>query len=146
MSQYRPCLDRWGDYASESICKPYIFHRAVLLNTEIIITTFPKPLIYSAQSIGTYEGYVAFRTSHIFCNNCTPSMIALCAILRFIQNPINFIASISELTYERHIFLPASPAEEKSALSHIQPSRPERREQQRAIKPYKTKIRKENDI
>ena len=46
----------WGDYAAESICKQYIFHRAVLLNTEIIITTFPKPLIKSARNVGTYEG------------------------------------------------------------------------------------------
>ena len=43
----------WGDYAAESICKPYIFRRADLLNTEIIITTFPKPLIKSAQTVLT---------------------------------------------------------------------------------------------
>ena len=45
----------WGDYAAESICKPYIFRRANLFNTEIIITTFPKPLIKSAHSVGTFE-------------------------------------------------------------------------------------------
>ena len=38
-----------------SICKPYIFNWSDLLNTEIIITTFPKPLIKSAHSVGTFE-------------------------------------------------------------------------------------------
>ena len=46
--------------------------------------------------------------------------LALCAILRFFQKPINFSARHSELTYERHIFLHASPAEEKSAKLHTQ--------------------------
>lgn len=45
MSQFRLCLERWGDYAAAAIYKPYIFHSADLLNTEIIITTSPKPLI-----------------------------------------------------------------------------------------------------
>ena len=38
------------------ICKPYIFQRADLVNTEIIITVFLKPLIFSTDSVGTYEG------------------------------------------------------------------------------------------
>ena len=41
----RPSTFKQSDYAAAAICKPYIFHRAKLSNTEIIITTFPKPLI-----------------------------------------------------------------------------------------------------
>ena len=62
MSQYRPCLDRWGDYAATTICKAYIFGRCHLLNTEIIITAFPKPLIKTALSVGLMEGYTALAT------------------------------------------------------------------------------------
>ena len=43
------------EYSAASICKPYIFRRVHLLITEIIITTFPKPLIKSAHSVGTFE-------------------------------------------------------------------------------------------
>ena len=53
MSQYRPCLERWGDYTAAALCKAHIFHSAYLLNTEIIITILSKPLIKSAQSVGT---------------------------------------------------------------------------------------------
>ena len=42
-------------------------------------------------------------------------MITICATI-----PVNYSARHSELTYERHIFLPASPAEEKSAKLHTQ--------------------------
>ena len=38
----------------DSICKPYIFQRADLVNTEIIITNSPNPLIKSAKSVVTY--------------------------------------------------------------------------------------------
>lgn len=38
------------------IGKPYIFHKADLVNTEIIITISLKPLIFSPNSVGTYEG------------------------------------------------------------------------------------------
>ena len=31
------------------------FHRSELLNTEINITTFPRPIIKSAHSVGTFE-------------------------------------------------------------------------------------------
>ena len=41
---------------------------------------------------------------HIFCNNLTTSMLALCATLRLFQKPINYYARHSELTYERHRF------------------------------------------
>ena len=53
MSQYRPCLERWGDYAAAALCKPHIFHSAYLLNTEIIITILSKSLIKSAQTVRT---------------------------------------------------------------------------------------------
>ena len=43
-------------YLRTPICKPYIFHRADLVNTEIIITISLKPLIFSPDSVGTYEG------------------------------------------------------------------------------------------
>ena len=86
----RPSAFNQREYFRAAICKPYIFHRAKLSNTEIIITIFPKPLIYSALSVITFEGYVAFRTSHIFCNNCTPSMITICATIQFFKNPLTF--------------------------------------------------------
>ena len=41
---------------STSICKPYIFYRPGLLNTEIIITAILKPLIFSPKSVGIYGG------------------------------------------------------------------------------------------
>ena len=51
----RPSAFNQREYATAAICKPYIFHWSDLLNTEIIITTFPKPLIKSAHSVGTFE-------------------------------------------------------------------------------------------
>ncbi len=44
----------WGDYAAAAICNPYIFHWSDLLNTEIIITSFQKPVIKSTRNVGTY--------------------------------------------------------------------------------------------
>ena len=41
----RPSAFKQREYFTAAICKPYIFHRSELLNTEIIITNFPKPLI-----------------------------------------------------------------------------------------------------
>ena len=41
----RPSAFNQREYVTAAICKPYIFHRAKLTNTEIIITIFPKPLI-----------------------------------------------------------------------------------------------------
>ena len=55
MSRYRTSAFKQMEYSAAPICKPYIFGRADLLNTEIIITTFPKPLIKSAHSVGTFE-------------------------------------------------------------------------------------------
>lgn len=46
----------WWSIKRQEICKPYIFHRADLVNTEIIITIFTNPLIKSVQSVVTYEG------------------------------------------------------------------------------------------
>ncbi len=36
-------------------CKPYIFHMADLVNTEIIITASLKPLMFSPDFVFTYE-------------------------------------------------------------------------------------------
>ena len=58
MSRYRTSAFNQREYATAAICKPYIFHRSELLNTEINITAFPKPLIKTAQSVVTDEGYV----------------------------------------------------------------------------------------
>ena len=57
----------WGDYAVESICKQYIFHRAVLLNTEIIITITPRPLIKSSRTVRTYGRQFSQSQSERFC-------------------------------------------------------------------------------
>ena len=139
MSRYRTSAFKQREYAATTICKAYIFHRADLVNTEIIITTFPKPLIYSAISVRTYEGYAALSTSCIyFAITSHPHTCPLCNLTIF-QKPNNFSAHHLELTYERHIILPASPAEEKSAKSHTQSSRLERRKQQRALKSQLTK-------
>ena len=54
MSRYSPSAFKQREYTAATICKPYIFRRADLFNTEIIITTFPKPLIKSARNVGTY--------------------------------------------------------------------------------------------
>ena len=50
----RPSAFNQRGYATAAICKPYIFRRADLFNTEIIITITPRPLIKSALSVGTY--------------------------------------------------------------------------------------------
>ena len=56
-------------YRQDSICKPYIFHRADLVNTEIIITIFPNPLIKSAQSVATYgRQFIHCCSLHKFSN------------------------------------------------------------------------------
>ena len=73
MSRYSPSAFKQREYATAAICKQYIFHRAVLLNTEIIITTFPKPLIKSDQTVGTFgrqfsHGYI--RSENVRSNNC----------------------------------------------------------------------------
>ena len=49
-----------------TIGKPYIFHRADLVNTEIIITATFKPLIFSLDSVGTYEGAFSVITIYQF--------------------------------------------------------------------------------
>ena len=51
----RPSAFKQREYVTASICKPHNFRRADLLNTEIIITTFPKPLIKLARNVGTFE-------------------------------------------------------------------------------------------
>ena len=51
----RPSAFKQREYDTTAIYKPYIFRRADLFNTEIIITITPKPLIKSAQSVGTFE-------------------------------------------------------------------------------------------
>ena len=56
MSRYRTSAFNQREYVTAAICKAYIFHRSELLNTEINITTFPKPLIKSALSVGLMEG------------------------------------------------------------------------------------------
>jgi len=50
---------------STSICKPYIFYRPDLLNTEIIITAILKPLIFSFSTVGTYGGRLQRLRKHI---------------------------------------------------------------------------------
>jgi len=45
----------WKAVTVFPICKPYIFCRPDLLNTEIIITAALKPLIFSFSTVGTYE-------------------------------------------------------------------------------------------
>ena len=54
------------------LCKSHILHRADLLNTEIIITTFPKPLIKSARSVGTFGrqfSHGCIRSENVRSNN-----------------------------------------------------------------------------
>ena len=69
----RPSAFNQREYATAAICKPYIFHWADLLNTEIIITTFPKPLIKSAQTvltIGRQFNLCCIRSDEVRSNNC----------------------------------------------------------------------------
>ena len=72
MSRYRTSAFKQREYATASICKPYIFHWSDLLNTEIIITTFPKPLIKSAQTvltIGRQFNLYFIRSEEVISNN-----------------------------------------------------------------------------
>ena len=45
----------WKAVTIFPICKPYIFCRPDLLNTERIITAILKPLIFSQKTVVTYE-------------------------------------------------------------------------------------------
>ena len=54
----------WKAVTIFSICKPYIFYRPDLLNTEIIITAILKPLIFLPKSVGTYEGMLQRLRKH----------------------------------------------------------------------------------
>ena len=57
------CL--WKAVTVFPICKPYIFYRPDLLNTEIIITAILKPLIFSFSTVGTYGGMLQRLRKHI---------------------------------------------------------------------------------
>ena len=65
MSRYSPSAFKQREYATAAICKPYIFHRSGLLNTEEIITAILKPLIFSFSTVGTYEGRLQRLRKHI---------------------------------------------------------------------------------
>lgn len=54
------------------ICKPYIFHRIDLVNTEKSITANLKPLIFSPSFVGTYE-----RT----LSNCANLYKGMCSLV-----------------------------------------------------------------
>ena len=54
----------WKAVTVFPICKPYIFCRPDLLNTEIIITAILKPLIFLPKSVGTYEGMLQRLRKH----------------------------------------------------------------------------------
>ena len=54
----------WKAVTVFPICKPYIFHRSGLLNTEIIITAILKPLIFSFSTVGTYGGRFQHLRKH----------------------------------------------------------------------------------
>ena len=56
------CL--WKGVTIVPICKPYIFYRSDLLNTEIIITAALKPFIFSPKSVGIYRGRLQRLRKH----------------------------------------------------------------------------------
>ena len=56
----KPASNMSNTQPLSSICKPYIFHRAELVNTEIIITATFKPLIFLPDSVVTYGGHYSF--------------------------------------------------------------------------------------
>ena len=72
MSRYRTSAFKQREYSAAPICKPYIFRRADLFNTEIIITITPRPLIKSAHSVGTFErqfSHGCIRSEEVRSNN-----------------------------------------------------------------------------
>ena len=78
-------------YRQDSICKPHIFQRADLVNTEIIITISPNPLIKSAQSIGTFERrFIHCCSLHRSSNDLYSFMGRSCATLQSFQKRLSF--------------------------------------------------------
>ena len=58
---------------STSICKPYIFHKSDLVNTERIITAILKPLIFSFSTVGLMEeDFSAYGNTFITNQCCCP--------------------------------------------------------------------------
>ena len=66
-SLYRASIFKQREYATTTICKPYIFRRSDLLNTEIIITIPSKPLIKAARTVRTYGRQFSQFQSNEFC-------------------------------------------------------------------------------
>lgn len=78
-------------YRQDSICKPYIFHRADLVNTEIIITTTLKSLILLPDSVVTYgRQFIHCCSLHRSINDLYSFMGRSCAILQSFQNWLSF--------------------------------------------------------
>lgn len=83
------------------ICKPYIFHRADLLNTEIIITITLKPLIFSPDCVGTYEGrYISCCSLHRSSNTEGHNTKQLCNLPIF-SKAVKFLPAFSLYLMER---------------------------------------------
>ena len=88
-------------HRQDSICKPYIFHRAELVNTEIIITISLKPLIFSPNSVGTYEGrFIPCCSLHRSSNTECHYLKQLCNRPIFSQ-PVKFLPAFSLYLMER---------------------------------------------
>ena len=88
-------------YRQDPICKPYIFHRAELANTEIIITVFLKPLIFSPDCVGTYEGrYISCCSLHRSSNTEGHNTKQLCNLPIF-SKAVKFLPAFSLYLMER---------------------------------------------
>ena len=78
-------------YRQDPICKPYIFQRADLVNTEIIITTTLKSLILLPDSVVTYgRQFIHCCSLHRSINDLYSFMGRSCAILQSFQNWLSF--------------------------------------------------------
>ena len=85
----------------DSICKPYIFHEADLVNTEIIITVFLKPLIFSPDSVLTYEGRFIPCCSLHRSSNAEGCYIKQLCNLPIFSKAVKFLPAFSLYLMER---------------------------------------------
>ena len=92
MSRYSPSAFKQREYVATPICKPYIFCRADLVNTEIIITILSKPVIKSAQSVRTYGRQFPQLRANRFC---TKKQGLKCASIKNIFKPSNAVTKIT---------------------------------------------------
>ena len=84
-----------------TIGKPYIFNMADLLNTEIIITIFSKPLIFSPEYVGTYERQFILCCSLHSSSNTKGRCIKQLCNLPIFSKAVKFLPAFSLYLMER---------------------------------------------